>query len=503
MSPDSGSIVFFSHLQQIPEFARLASAFREHSGSRSVLLTLGVEEAALGRQSGAFDEVLDMLPDSSDLVNAKSELEFSMAYLKSLEVRIGSAFVNRDLLADRYFRGQPTPELDLADMPVHWTLAKVYRFMTYLAQRVEQVLDVWEPWLVYLETNSAPYRMAWRLAKSRGILAGSFMTARFWKDRIYFEDSLGLEWRALQRRLREPRSILPSDTSIAAGQATLAQLRRTDDQPWYMSTTFGRGGPPLINKARPARIWVHLCEWFRVREDAFRTNPRRLPSGQLSPLARLRRARAGMGAARYLDEVTRILGVEGLERFAVYLLHVQPELTVEEMAFHYQDQVATIRSLISMLPADLPLVVKEHRPMRGRRLKAFYAELAHLPGVVLCHPAVSSRTLLANGAEIVFTLTGTSAVEAVANGIPAVALGDAFLSVFPGVYHPGSLTELESRLASNAALPKPDECEVVLALAQMHALSTPSDWIPQSDLGAAPTASLVPRLMEAISAADA
>ena len=156
-----------------------------------------------------------------------------------------------------------------------------------------------------------------------------------------------------------------------------------------------------------------------------------------------------------------------------------------------------------MLPADLPLVVKEHRPMRGRRLKAFYAELAHLPGVVLCHPAVSSRTLLANGAEIVFTLTGTSAVEAVANGIPAVALGDAFLSVFPGVYHPGSLTELESRLASNAALPKPDECEVVLALAQMHALSTPSDWIPQSDLGAAPTASLVPRLMEAISAADA
>lgn len=497
-----GRILFFSHREQIPEFAGLASVFREHSNACSILLTLGSEEAELGRQSGAFDEVIDLLPGIDCLENAAAQLGQSLAYLKRIEQRLGVRFINKDLLADRYFRGQPTPELDLEDMPVHWSLPKVYRFMAHIAERVESILDDFQPRLVYLETNSAPYRMAWRLATARGIKAGSFMSARLWKDRIYFEDSLGLEWKALQRKIQANDQPVPDEGSLAAAYDTLSALKRTDSQPWYMSTTFGMGGPPLSDKVRPGRVSAHLYEWLKTDRYAFKTNPRRLPREQLSPLARFRRLRAGARSTRFLGKVTKALDVVPLDRFALYLLHVQPELTVEEMAFHYQDQVATIRSLMAMLPPDLPLVVKEHKPMVGRRPSAFYAELAHLPGVVLASSAVSSRAMLKGGAQILFTLTGTSAIEAVANGVRAVMLGDVFINSFPGVYHPSSLVELEARLTEWESLPTPRERDVIQALARMHELSIPSAWIPQSDLGAVPVASMVPMLLEAIRASD-
>lgn len=498
----AGCIVFFSHREQIPEFARLASVFREHSNARSVLLTLGAEEAALGRESGAFEEVLDLLPGDACLENAAAELGQSLAYLKGLEKRLGTRFINKDLLSDRYFRGQPTPELDLEDIPVHWSLPKVYRFMAHIAERIEFVLDDCRPWLVYLETNSAPYRMAWRLATARRIKAGSFMSARLWRDRIYFEDSLGLEWKALQRKLQASDQPAPDERSLAAGHDALSALKRTDNQPWYMSTTFGMGGPPLIEKVRPGRVSAHLHEWLNTGRDVFKSNPRRLPRPQLSPWARFRRLRAGARSTKLLAEVTKALDVGRLDRFALYLLHVQPELTVEEMAFHYQDQVATIRSLMAMLPADLPLIVKEHKPMVGRRPAAFYAELAHLPGVVLASSSVSSRALLTGGTQLLFTLTGTSAIEAIANGVPAVMLGDVFINSFPGVYHPTSLVDLEARLIDWESMPIPQERDVIQALARMHELSIASEWIPQSDLGAVPVAAMVPKLLEAIHASD-
>ncbi len=100
-------ILLFSHLAQIPEYAAYINAFKKVNSVQSLFLTMGREEYELGQEVGAFDVVKDILPKQSELDAADTDLSKAAQSLKELEDRIGSCFVNRDILMDRYFRGQP------------------------------------------------------------------------------------------------------------------------------------------------------------------------------------------------------------------------------------------------------------------------------------------------------------------------------------------------------------------------------------------------------------
>jgi capsule polysaccharide modification protein KpsS len=195
--------------------------------------------------------------------------------------------------------------------------------------------------------------------------------------------------------------------------------------------------------------------------------------GQLKRYVRTRRSQQ-----YYRSVVNR--NVDLSRPYAVYFLHVQPEMTVEAMAFEYQDQVATIRNLAAGLPAHVPLYVKEHKPMVGRRSIDFYSELAHIPGVRLVDERLHAHRLIQR-AEVVLTLTGTVGLEAIMYGTPALVLGDVFFNRFAGVYHPQSFENIHDLLETPSALSGATEEEAICTLAAMHQASTPGVYPPKPE----------------------
>ena len=104
---------------------------------------------------------------------------------------------------DRRFRGQPSINIDLNKVPVIWTGSRTIRFMYVMFNRLEEEIANFEPDFVFVETNSAPYRMAWRLAREKGIPAGQFFQGRVWPERVYLETGLGLDWHQARMAYRE------------------------------------------------------------------------------------------------------------------------------------------------------------------------------------------------------------------------------------------------------------------------------------------------------------
>ena len=111
-------ILIFGHLGHILEYAEYIRAFNKVHSVKSLFLTMGREAYDLGQEAGAFDVVKDILPEHSELDAAGTDRSRAAQSLKELEDRIGFNFVNRDILTDRYFRGQPKLNVDLNVVPL-------------------------------------------------------------------------------------------------------------------------------------------------------------------------------------------------------------------------------------------------------------------------------------------------------------------------------------------------------------------------------------------------
>jgi capsule polysaccharide modification protein KpsS len=151
---------------------------------------------------------------------------------------------------------------------------------------------------------------------------------------------------------------------------------------------------------------------------------------------------------------------------------VQPEITVEGMAFDYQDQVSTLRNILASLPADMDLVVKEHSPMLGYRPLEVYSQLVHMPGLIIADTHDDSHQLITH-ASVVVTLTGTVALEAILYGIPAIVLGSIYFDSFNGIYKPENLGELKKLLLSPDKLKGATEEDALRTLGSMLRASQP------------------------------
>jgi hypothetical protein len=439
-------ILLFCHLGQIEEYAEYINAFNRAGSVRSVLLTMGEDEYELGKKVGAFDAVKNLLPDESGLDAAElREAEVSQA-LRDLETRLGSNFVLRDILVDRFFRGQPSANIGSESVPLIWTGGRAKGFMHLIATRLEKEMDEFGPDFMFVETSFAPTRMAWRLARAKGIPAGAFMSVRFWPERLYLETGIGYDWHEARDAYRELPERPMTALELAKVKERLETVRQEKTKPAYLQTEHAKGVPSFFKKVSMMKTFSGHGSWLGKRARTYTTNPWVLPKNVFSPIAKYRRYKRGLKAKRYLKEHQRALGEIQGRKYAVYFLHVQPEITVEGMAFDYQDQVSTLRNILAALPADMDLVVKEHSPMLGYRPLDFYSQLVHMPGLIISDTREDSHALI-SGAAVVVTLTGTVALEAVMYGVPAIVLGSIYFDGFNGVYRPESLKELRDMLA--------------------------------------------------------
>ena len=116
------------------------------------------------------------------------------------------------------------------------------------------------------------------------------------------------------------------------------------------------------------------------------------------------------------------------DRFVYYPLHMQPEASSQPLGGIYADQELLVRHLLEALPEGVKLVVKEHPQqfsstfMIRARERGFYARMAADDRIVLLHHSVPARDLLQRCLAAV-TLTGTTALEALAMGKPCFVMG--------------------------------------------------------------------------------
>ena len=146
-------------------------------------------------------------------------------------------------------------------------------------------------------------------------------------------------------------------------------------------------------------------------------------------------------------------------------LHVDPEASTMVMSPMHTDQLSIIESISKGLPSDTILLVKEHRPMLGKRPKNFYKNLRNIPRVKLLSPFLDSREII-KGAEATVVITGTAALEAVLLGRKALVLGSSpYLAMKTGMIYQPCLNFIASALDQIRCLSAPDDDLVIRYLA--------------------------------------
>ena len=439
-------ILLFTHMNQVADNAAYMNGLKKAGPVQTVMLTLGKEESDLGRETGAFDVVKDILPSESELDGTDADVAVAIEALKDLEGRIGSRFVHRDILMDRYFRGQFAEDVDLNTLPVIWTGARTFRFMYAMLRRLQEEIESFKPDFLFVEQNSAPYRLAWRLAREKGIPTGQFMHARVWPERVYLETGLGMDWDRSRAAYRDMPQHPMTGEELVRVEQKLQSIIKERTKPVSTKWAVSRSAPGFLPRLHPLKLLKGGKDWLGQRSRTALLNPRVLPGHIYSPLEKYRRYRRGLQAKHFLLQHITPFEIIRRTKYAIYFLHVQPELSVEETAFEYQDQVSTLRNILASLPAEMSLVVKEHKPMLGRRQVELYRRLLRMPGIILADPSEDSHQLVAH-ASVVVTLTGSAGLEALYYGIPAIVLGSVFFDCFNGVYKPRNLQELEALLS--------------------------------------------------------
>ncbi|MDD4052027.1 MAG: hypothetical protein PHR28_09040 [candidate division Zixibacteria bacterium] len=143
--------------------------------------------------------------------------------------------------------------------------------------------------------------------------------------------------------------------------------------------------------------------------------------------------------ARHICRYDRLEQIQG--RVAFYPLHVQPEASIDVLGSHVSDQLDLIKNIRRALPFDTTLVVKEHPNFLGMKDLTFFRALRRIPGVKLLHHDVSNFDIYRRAA-IVFTVSGTSGLEAGLLGIPAVTFSPMYYGDLSTVRYCSDLTKL-------------------------------------------------------------
>ena len=112
--------------------------------------------------------------------------------------------------------------------------------------------------------------------------------------------------------------------------------------------------------------------------------------------------------------------VEG-KKFVLFGFHKQPEASIDVCGRYFDDQFQNVLNIWRQLPPDWYLVIKEHSNAIGDRSYKFFKELLKYPRIVLMNEYANAQELMKK-CQLVVTNTGTMALEAALQGIPAITL---------------------------------------------------------------------------------
>lgn len=173
----------------------------------------------------------------------------------------------------------------------------------------------------------------------------------------------------------------------------------------------------------------------------------------------------------------RALGDFPQRPFAYFPLHVDPEASTLVLSPLQANQSVVIEALSKCLPFGMELVLKEHRSMVGCRPPGFYEALQRMPKVSLSSPSENPFELIKR-ADLICTITGTTAWEGIQLGKPVLVIGEMFpyLCLGQGVVHCPDFPGLPKAIAKALKMPpaSTDSLELFIASILSQAFDFPA-----------------------------
>jgi hypothetical protein len=281
--------------------------------------------------------------------------------------------------------------------------------------------------------------------------------------------------RDLFERYALTHSVPPAAAQSA--DAYLEALRGAGTAPDYLAYHARRVHQGL----HPASLLRGVLAGFRAGlREAFDRGPRDLR--RVAPLALCRHElRVALRAAWLLRRSPfRPADWRPDRPFAFYPLHVDPESSTTVQSPLHTDQLGIIEAIAKNLPNGMPLLVKEHIPMLGRRPDGFYARLRRLPGVELCSPFERGADLVRDAA-LTAVISSTAGWEAIVLGRPTLVIAfPPYAMVNDGFIAEPELTRLggaiRAALAGRPASERRLQAYVAAALEKSFACPTEVMW---------------------------
>ncbi len=317
--------------------------------------------------------------------------------------------VNQCLLMDRFLAERPVPRINEY---VYLYYRDIKRLLT------ENKIDY-----VFAEPTNLNDMLTYMICRELGVKYRSPRDMRFPSGQMVFFK--GYRQEEIVPR-REP------DTTFDGGQL-IAEFTEKQSAPFYFHRFKGERvvQPGRIMRAIKRRLGMvktlrqpsltHYDAWGRVKLMATRA--------------------ARSFYMRRLCKYDRLDSIEG--RVAYYGLHVQPENAVDVLGSYFSDQLKLIKDMRRALPSDTSLVIKEHPTFLGQRPVRFFREIKRLPNVRLVDHRVSSFDIYRR-ADIVLTVSGTTAYEAGLLGLPAVTFSRMYFNGLSSVHYCSDVTRLKS-----------------------------------------------------------
>lgn len=167
------------------------------------------------------------------------------------------------------------------------------------------------------------------------------------------------------------------------------------------------------------------------------------------------------------------------EKFVLFPLHFQPEISTSWYGKWYDDQLNIISNIVRSLPVSYKLYVKEHHFGYGNRNPKFYREIKKYVNVRLISPHVNNLELIEK-ASLVTTITGTTGWEAIMFQKPVIVFGDVYYDIFNCVKKIRNIREL-SEVVSEIIDKKIKSNEVITCITSVVRSTYPGLFILPAD----------------------
>ena len=401
---------FFSHIPQIKWFSVFAEGFKEmEEGNRNVLFVHGEEEKEFAKKFDVYDEVVDMIEGFifDDSKNIDDVLVSSK--ISELEKQCKTNFFWEDLKIDRWARAKNNRSF-------------LIQYMNHASSIIFDKVDQYNPIFGYGESTMAIYRMAHHKFDSLNRKYIGATSTRYFK-RFYIEDDWFWRWdKCLEKYSEYLENGVPLELKEQV-EPVFNRIAIDNRKPMHFENFSEKHSKGYIDlKSHKADEYIQkVKDLVKVKSSSELENNIRYSIIEKSFLTKVKRhLKNKKWHKEYLELVEKELPKN--VKYSSYYLHFQPEYTADSLGKFYTNQNFLIRNIASALPADQLLVVKDHPSMIGLRDPSFYEDIKKNSNVILIHHDCNSMDIIKQS-QIVFSIVGTSALEAMFVGVPSILFG--------------------------------------------------------------------------------